>query len=101
MPHPSRWLVVALSVLHLVRAPGIEGQGLMGADGHAVISGKSVFANWNFDAGRDIPDDFASYPEFLPNLRGWDFRINLPYVRYKLANRGSASPVSMLGVVEG
>lgn len=102
MPHPLRWLVLlTLSFLHMVLAPGIGGQGLSKDNGHAAIGAMTVFANWNFDAGRDIPDDFASYPEFLPNLRGWDFRINLPYVRYKLANRGSGSPVSMLGVVEG
>ena len=102
MPHPLRWLLlVTLSLLLIARAPGISGQGVNKDNGHAAIGALTVFANWNFDAGRDIPDDFTSYPEFLPNLQGWDFRINLPYVRYKLANRGSSSPVSMLGVVEG
>ena len=102
MPHPLRWLLlVTLGLLVIARAPGISGQGVNKDNGHAAIGALTVFANWNFDAGRDIPDDFTSYPEFLPNLQGWDFRINLPYVRYKLANRGSSSPVSMLGVVEG
>jgi hypothetical protein len=76
-------------------------QGINKDNGHAAIGNMTVFANWNAEAGRDIPDDFSTYPEFLPNLRGWDFRINLPYVRYKLASQGSIAPVSMVGVVEG
>lgn len=78
-----------------------SGQGISKDNGHAALGSITVFANWNTEAGRDIPDDFSTYPEFLPNLRGWDFRINLPYVRYKLASRGSIAPVSMIGVVEG
>ena len=102
MSRTSRWSVLGLlSLLHIARAPETAGQGLALDNGHAAIGSRTVFANWNFNAGRDIHDDFSSYPEFLPNLQGWDFRINLPYVRYKLANRGSSSPVSMLGVVEG
>src|SRR5262245_44729957 len=91
-----------LSVMFiLVTVSVASGQGINQDEGHAALGGMTVFANWNADAGRDIPDDFSTYPEFLPNLRGWDFRINLPYVRYKLASQGSIAPVSMLGVVEG
>ena len=89
-------------ILCMLASVGIaSGQGINQDNGHAAIGGMTVFANWNPEAGRDIPDDFSRYPEFLPNLRGWDFRINLPYVRYQLASRGSIAPVSMVGIVEG
>jgi hypothetical protein len=46
-----------------------------------------VLAAWNFKAGKDMPKKFNKYPEFkqykevgvVPNLNGWDFRINLPH----------------------
>lgn len=82
-------------------AASIPAQGVQRDSGHATVNGRAVFAAWNLEAGSGIPEDLSGYPEFLPNLRGWDFRINLPHVRYKLANTGSLAPASMVGVVEG
>ncbi len=47
-----------------------------------------------------IPERLADYPEFLPFLTGWDFRVlnlppcELPGGRYRYRIRGGASPVS-------
>jgi len=89
-------MVVALSV-----CPA-WGQGVnVDTDGHAALNGKSILACWNFEAGEGI-EDFARYPEFLPFLHGWDFRINLPHVQFQLARTGQgSSPPAMVGVEEG
>lgn len=65
------------------------------------FSSKAVYAAWNFEAGRNIPKNYAEYPEFLPNLEGWDFRINLPHTKFQEigTNRGTAT--TMVGIVEG
>jgi hypothetical protein len=68
--------------------------------GHCTVGSRETFACWNPLAGNQIPENQANYPEFLPNLRGWDFRVNLPYVRYQLARQGHGSPIAMAGVVE-
>jgi hypothetical protein len=95
----------ALPLLALLLAAAatqdLRGQGADLGEGHAEVNGRTVFANWNFQAGSQIPDDFSTYPEFLPFLGGWDFRINLPFVRYKLAASGLGSAAPMVGVVEG
>ena len=46
------------------------GQGLRRDNGHAAINGRTIFAAWNFEAGRGISNDFAAYPEVFPNLEG-------------------------------
>jgi hypothetical protein len=77
------------------------GQGIGKDDGHAGISGQTIFAAWNPEAGRAIPRDFASYPELFPNLEGWDFRINLPHTRFQRLRTGHASVPVLVGVAEG
>lgn len=62
------------------------------------VLSKPIFSCWNFQAGDKIAD--RPYPEFLPNLRGWDFRINLPHVRFLPLRNGRGSPVTMVGVIE-
>ena len=59
-----------------------------------------IFACWNPDAGNNIPNDLARYPEDLPNLEGWDFRINFPHVRFQLSRSEVASAPAMVGVIE-
>lgn len=68
--------------------------------GHCVANTQDTFACWNPAAGNQIPESLADYREFLPNLAGWDFRINLPYVRYKPVRSGFGSPIAMAGIVE-
>jgi hypothetical protein len=77
------------------------GQSYEKDNGNTTINGKSVFAGWNFKAGEDMPKDYSQYPEYLPFLDGWDFRINLPHVRFQLAAHGDGSSATMVGVVEG
>jgi hypothetical protein len=104
-PYP-RNLLAAASILILPGLVGalpsaVYGQGIGKDDGHAGIGGRTVFSAWNLEAGRAIPRDFASYPELLPNLEGWDFRINLPHVRFQRLRAGHASVPVLVGVVEG
>jgi hypothetical protein len=47
-----------------------------------------------------MPERLGDYPEFLPLLKGWDFRINLPHVRFQDAGAGSGSPAALVGVLE-
>lgn len=68
--------------------------------GHCVAGSRETLACWNPRAGSQMPESLGSYPEFLPNLKGWDFRVNLPHVRYQLARAGVGSPIAMAGVVE-
>ena len=68
--------------------------------GHCVADNQETFACWNPAAGNQIPEAPGSYPEFLPNLRGWDFRVNLPHVRYQQTRAGFGSPIAMAGVIE-
>lgn len=68
--------------------------------GHCVEGTRETVSCWNPLAGAEIPEDLSRYPEFLPNLRGWDFRVNLPYVRFQRLRSGPGSPVVMAGVVE-
>jgi hypothetical protein len=68
--------------------------------GHCVDGGRETFACWNPSAGKQIPESPSTYPEFLPNLNGWDFRINLPHVRFQIARTGLGSPIAMAGVIE-
>jgi hypothetical protein len=63
-------------------------------------SGDVIVGCWNPDAGADIPPSFSRYPEVLPNLQGWDYRINLPYVRFQVSDLGVGGPTAMVGVIE-
>jgi hypothetical protein len=47
-----------------------------------------------------MPKNYGQYPEFLPSLEGWDFRINLPHTRFQLARSGTGSGPAMIGVIE-
>jgi hypothetical protein len=99
-----RRCVIATSILAgLLAFPGKPtlSQGIGKEDGHAGIGGQTIFSAWNPEAGRAIPRDFASYSELLPNLEGWDFRINLPHVRFQRLRSGHASVPVLVGVVEG
>lgn len=85
----------------LVATPSAVAQGLRKDDGHCTTAGdRTVFACWNFDAGASMPERLGDHPEFLPFLRGWDFRINLPHVRFQDAGTGSGSPAALVGVLE-
>lgn len=59
-----------------------------------------VLACWNFAAGSGMRETSTDYPELYPNLAGWDFRINLPHVRFQLASPGAGSGATLAGVVE-
>lgn len=102
----SKWFAqsahnpVLLGLILVGTMPGY-GQGIDKQDGHVGIFGKTVFAAWNFEAGREIPRKYALYPEILPNLEGWDFRINLPHVRFQRMRSGHGSVPTMVGVIEG
>jgi hypothetical protein len=55
---------------------------------------------WNVQAGSALPEQIGDYSGFLPFLEGWDFRINLPHVRFHQAGSGAGSLAAMVGVVE-
>lgn len=67
--------------------------------GHPTRDEYRVFAGWNTRAGRQIYDD-THHPESLPNLRGWDYRVNLPSTQFLRAALGPGSGAAMVGVVE-
>ena len=75
-------------------------QGVQKDNGHCTLNGHVVVACWNPQAGRDMPKNYAQYPEFLPSLEGWDFRINLPHTRFQLARSQAGSGPEMIGVIE-
>jgi hypothetical protein len=67
-------------------------QGVMpDASGHAALNGTAIVGCWNFAAGGDIPENYDRYPEFLPFLHGWDFRINLPHTQFQHARPSSTT----------
>lgn len=70
-------------------------------NGNCVGSGGVVtVACWNPQAGADTPPAYHRHPEVFPNLEGWDYRINLPYVRFQVSDLGVGGPTAMVGVVE-
>ena len=69
-------------------------------EGHCTKSGRTILACWNFQAGKDMPKRYGDYEEYLPNLEGWDFRVNLPHIRFQYARAGAGSPGILAGVVE-
>ncbi|HKQ50580.1 MAG TPA: VCBS repeat-containing protein [Phycisphaerae bacterium] len=95
-------LLPASIFLLLLFVQAASGQGLSpDADGHAARNGKAIMACWNFSAGAGLPESLSRYPEFLPNLSGWDFRINLPHTQFQFARAGTGAAASlMLGVEE-
>lgn len=90
-------VVAALAALG---GAAVLAQGISRDAGHCATPTSVVIACWNDAAGRNIPESLANYPEFLPNLHGWDFRINLPHVRFQTMRPGLGSAISMAGVVE-
>ena len=68
--------------------------------GNCVAGNSAVVACWNPDAGSQVSEDLSEYPEFLPDLHGWDFRINLPYVKFQRLRPGTGSAITMAGVIE-
>ncbi len=68
--------------------------------GNCVAGSSAVTACWNPLAGSQMSEDLAEYPEFLPNLHGWDFRINLPHVTFQRLRPGTGSAIAMVGVIE-
>jgi hypothetical protein len=104
-PAKGPTVALALSIampalVGLLASPAVLAQSQDRDIGHCVADQRETFACWNPLAGNQIPENLGSYPEFLPNLRGWDFRVNLPYVRYQLTRPGFGSPIAMAGVVE-
>ena len=94
----ARMLIIAASLIVFTVQTSFSQGSLVDASGHCLSGSKSVFACWNFEAGG--PQSPTSFSEFLPNLRGWDFRINFPEVSFRRLRNGPGSPVSMVGVVE-
>ncbi|HEV2058040.1 MAG TPA: hypothetical protein VGR11_01705, partial [Solirubrobacteraceae bacterium] len=85
----------------LLTAPtSAQAQGLERDSGHCTTAGKTVLSCWNFEAGGALPESLGAYPEFLPFLRGWDFRINLPHTRLQRGLSGRGGAPTMVGVVE-
>ena len=71
-----------------------------GADsgGHPTLNGFGVFAAWNPEAGGTMSGGYAT--EDNPNRDGWDYRINLPYVRLLPTYPSARSGAAMVGVIE-
>jgi FG-GAP-like repeat len=92
--------LLGLSIL--LASPGARGQSRIPDEGHCALGGKGkiVVACWNFAAGNGMPVDYSTYPERLPFLRGWDFRINLPHVRFQRATSDLGSAPAFAGVIE-
>jgi hypothetical protein len=100
-PPPRRFLALLSTIVMTLAATGqIFAQSQDRDIGHCVKDSRETFACWNPSAGKFIPESLSGYPEFLPNLNGWDFRINLPHVRYQVVRAQLGSPVAMAGVVE-
>ena len=92
--------IVVLGFAISLNAYPVYAQGARKDEGHCALDQKTVLACWNFEAGKDMPKNFNEYPEFLPFLEGWDFRINLPHVRFQLARPDHGSGSIMVGVLE-
>jgi hypothetical protein len=87
-------------LLTLLASSGAYGQSRSADSGNCALGGKVVVACWNFAAGSAMPNDYGQYPERLPFLRGWDFRINLPHVRFQRGTDDAGSAPALVGVVE-
>jgi FG-GAP-like repeat len=94
-------LIVSVAMSYnLYVANESRGQGATTDEGHCTRDAEVVLACWNFSAGSQIPIDYNTAPEYLPLMHGWDFRINLPHVRFQLARPDFGSALAMVGVVE-
>jgi hypothetical protein len=96
----TRAHVTPIAALVALAGAALLAQGIARDDGHCATPTSIVVACWNGSAGNGIAENIANYPEFLPNLHGWDFRINLPHVRFQTLGGGDGSPIAMAGVVE-
>jgi hypothetical protein len=95
------FLGLMAALASLLQPHRLAAQGMKQDNGNCAFNGQVVFSCWNFNAGLDMPTSLADYPEFLPFLKGWDFRINLPHVRLQPAHTALGSAATMVGVVEG
>lgn len=93
-------LVLLMIFPGLLRNASLAQSITLDANGHCLNSTGSIYACWNFQAGAGLGENIGTYTEFLPNLHGWDFRINLPHVRFQRLRTGAGTPVSMVGVIE-
>jgi len=94
-------LALLVLVPLIATAPGAVAQGFEQDEGHCTNAARrSILSCWNFQAGAAIPERLGDYPEFLPFLRGWDFRINLPHVSFQAAGTGTGSETVLAGVDE-
>ncbi len=84
----------------LLQAPATHAQGLNKDEGHCTIAARTVLSCWNPAAGAALPEAIGEYPEFLPFLKGWDFRINLPHTRLQRGLAGAGGPPAIAGVIE-
>jgi hypothetical protein len=55
----TRCILVAVFILASMTIA--TGQGINQDNGHAALGSMTVFANWNPNTGRDIPDDFSKF----------------------------------------
>src|SRR5690349_1276326 len=85
-------LVVASLVSFISKESFAQGT-VVDPNGHCLTSTGAIYACWNFQAGAALGENIGSYSEFLPNLHGWDYRINLPHVRFQRLRSGAGSPV--------
>ncbi len=97
---PFTLLAAIAAAIAAALGPPASMQGVQKDSGHCTLNGQVVVACWNPQAGRDMPKNFSEYPEFLPSLDGWDFRINLPHTRFRLARSGAGTGPAMVGVIE-
>ncbi|MGH7358685.1 MAG: hypothetical protein ACREJR_07725 [Candidatus Rokuibacteriota bacterium] len=83
---------VWLALIGLASAQGFD------SAGHPSLNGFGVFAAWNPSAGGSHSGGYAI--EDHPNRQGWDYRINLPWVRLNSTYFRARSGAAMVGVVE-
>ena len=101
-----RWFVCGAAMAAAVAtAPAIshaQGTAENDFEGHPrTADGHHVFAAYNPDAGSEIADSYLFYGDYdHPNLRGWDFRINLPHVRFQPLYQHAVGGVTLAGVIE-
>ncbi|MGQ7847541.1 FG-GAP and VCBS repeat-containing protein [Granulosicoccus sp. 3-233] len=93
-------ILALVSLVTLLFTNAVMAQGTSRDNGHAATGGQAIFAAWNERAGDGIPEDLRKHSEFLPNLNGWDFRINLPFTTFRQMTSGRGSGPVLAGVLE-
>ena len=97
----AHWPAIAVSaaLACIVVALAADGRA-QGTDfaGHPVMNGIGVFAAWNPSAGGGASGGYAA--EDHPNRAGWDYRINVPYIRFNPTYARARSGAAMVGVIE-